>query len=208
MQRKRSTRLALTVALAFGVLAASAASASAATEYKNGNGAFTAVSVVNPPPQECATYRAYNAALVLTDTTVPVTATVSSDPNPTSPNFAWGEFATGTFQSTSCAGSPGEPIGGFTGTLTGGANCTLSDGTYRRGGSLGGPKPELSVQYEFSTATGPACSVSTPVTIKATIPSVDLPAPIVVGPFRFDYLSACNSPIAPQSCVLGPAQGF
>lgn len=207
MHNKPSIRLALAAALAVGLMAASATSASATT-YQDGDGAFQAVAVVNTPPEECATYRLYNAELVFPDDRI--VATVSSDRDPNSPDFAWGEFATGTFQSSDtapegiahCTTGPGAPIGGFTGTLTyTGVHCTLSNGTYQRG-HTGLVKPELNVEYVFQTKSDGCPSVTTPVTIKATIPSVDLPVPITVGPFSFDYLSACNSPIAPQTCVL------
>jgi len=210
MSHNLSTRLALTAALTVGLLAASIAPASAAPPYDDGTGAFEAAAVVNPPPEECATYRLYNAELAFPDG---ATATVSSSRDPSSTSFQWGEFADGTYgpstsattPTASCTEGPGARITGFTGTLTDGTSaCVLSGGEYQRG-NLGTTKPELNVQYTFSTATGPTCTASAPVTIEATIPSVDLPTPVTIGPFTFDYVSSCNSPIAPQSCVLGPA---
>lgn len=197
MHHQLSMRLALTAALVVGLLAASATSAIAAPPYNNGNGAFTAAAVLNPPPVECARYQAYNAQLAFGGG---ATATVTSGAR-----AAWGEFADGTHLDAAACKDAVQSINGFSGTLTDGTSvCTLGGGTYQRG-NLGTTKPELNVQYVFSTATGPTCTATTPVTIKASIPSVDLPTPIEFGPFVFDYLSACNSPIAPQSCVLGPA---
>lgn len=206
MQHK--LKLTLSAALAIGLLSVSATSAGATT-YRNGIGAFEAASTLNPPPEECATYRAYNATLTFTDAAVPVTATVSSSRDPNSSSFQWGEFADGTYTSTHCSGSGGAQIAGFTGTLTGGANCTLSGGTYQRG-RLGTVDPEVNVRFSFASAstpgTGTTCAgVTTPVVMDATIPHRDLPVPLTVGPFEFAYLSACNSPIAPQTCALGPA---
>lgn len=213
MLHKISTRSAITALLAAGCFAASVTSATAAPPYDDGVGAFQAVAVPNvvpPPPEECATYRLYNAELAFPDG---ATATVSSSTAPSSASFQWGEFADGTYGSTalapktSCKGSAGQAIAGFSGTLTDGTSvCTLSGGTYQRGGALGTVKPELNVKYTFSTAAGPACKAVAPVTITASIPSVDLPTPVTIGPLSFDYMSACNSPLAPQNCELGPAR--
>jgi hypothetical protein len=197
MHYNLSTRLVLAAALAAGLLATSVASAAAGTTYDDGDGAFEAVTVLNTPPKECAKYGAYNAELMFAGNGI--AATVSSGAR----GF-WGEFADGThLDNVDCADAPGQAITGFTGTLRGlGVNCTLSNGSYRRG-HTGLVKPELNVEYAFKKTSG-TCPAA-PVTIKATIPSVDLPTPITVGPFSFDYLSACNSPIAPQSCVLDKA---
>ncbi len=213
------TTLAFVVALAAGLLAVSATSA-LAVEYDNGNGSFTVTAHLNPPPQQCATYSLYNAALTFPGGT---TATVSSDPIPTNNDFQWGEFADGTHLpqtsatgTTSCKDTPGQLEQGFTGTLTTTSGvCRLSGGTYQRGGQPTGAaatKAELNVEYNFPTQ-GPAPCPVAPVTLEATIPSVNSPFPINIPPgpnpptiFSFDYLSACDSPIAPTSCVLGPAE--
>lgn len=214
--RKPSARVALTAALAVGLLALSATSA-LAVEYDNGNGSFTAAAHVNVPPSPpCATYSLYNADLTFPGGT---TATVSSDPVPTSTNFQWGENGEGTYKpqtsvtgATTCntSGGPGAQENGFTGTLTTTSGvCRLSGGTYQRGGQpTGATDAELNVEYNFATQGTGTCPAA-PVTLEATVPSVPVPAalnpPITIGPFQFYYFSECNSPIAPTSCVLGPA---
>jgi hypothetical protein len=200
-------RLALIAALTMALLAVSVTSTLAAT---GGTGSFHAVTTLNPPPQPCSTYRLYNSHLTFSDGS---TVTASSDPNPLSSNFQWGEFADGTHHpqtsatgSTACTDQAGQPEAGFSGTLTRAAGvCKLSGGSYKRGASASAT-PALDVEYDFPTAgmtavASGACP-STALTITATIPSVPLPTPITVGPFGFDYVSACDSPIAPTSCVL------
>lgn len=208
--RKVSTRLALVAALTMGLLAVSVSPA-LATTYSDGNGDFVAVSHLNPPPQQCATYSLYNASLVVGGNSKVVK--VSSSTNPLSSTFQWGEFFDGTYKPqtsatgfTSCkkpADGPGATEGGFTGTLVGaGVNCNLGTGTYQRG-ALGTVNPELNIKFVFNSVSGSCTGISTPVTIRTTIPSVDDPT----DPDPAGYISLCNSPIAPQSCVLGPALG-
>lgn len=226
--RKLHMRLAFVGASVVSVLAVSATSA-LAVEYDNGNGSFHAAAHINLPPpplgQPCATYSLYNAHLTFPGGT---TVTASSDPKPTSSNFQWGEFGDGTHHpqtsatgTTACTDNPGQVEAGFTGTLTNTSPagvCTLSGGTYKRGGQPAPPtpipttppyyKPELNVEYNFTgVATVAGTCPAGPVNVEATIPSVDLPPPgIDIGPFiHLDSLSACNSSIAPTSCVLGPA---
>ena len=192
--RKHFRSLAITGALTAGLLSVPISPASAATTYNDGVGQFEAVAYVSPP---CSTYQVYNAELVFPDGAV---ATVSSGLRP-----AWHEFPDGTHLQSDCEDAV-TAIDGFTGTLTTTSGvCTLSGGTYQRG-AMGTSKPELNVKYEFGVVAG-SCGATANVVIKATIPSVDLPQPVVVGPFEFDYASACDAPIAPQSCTLGPQQG-
>lgn len=230
--RKPSPRAGLIAVLAVGLLAVSATSAFA-VEYDNGNGAFTAaahpnVGVPPVPPEQCATYSLYNAALTFPGGT---TITASSDPNPTHNTFQWGEFSDGTYNpdqgpaslASHCVTGPPPPKfeAGFTGTLTQTSPagvCTLSGGTYARGGQPAPPtplpttapfyQPELNVEYNFTNvATVSGACPAGPVNVEATIPSVNLPpGGIDIGPFiHLDYLSACNGIIAPTSCALGPA---
>lgn len=201
-KRKPRTALAVLVAVTASLLALPAASALAVgTTYTKSTGSFQAVSHLNPPPQMCATYSDYNAQLVYQDNpSAPVTASVSSQANPSSAKFQWGEFADGTHSpqtsvtgSTSCGGAPGAEEGGFSGTLatSGGGVCNLGDGSYARGSaSFSGPFSELDVQFVFSSP-GVGCPAG-PVTLKATINYVD--------DGMGGYVSACNSLIAPQSC--------
>jgi hypothetical protein len=118
-------------------------------------------------------------------------------------------------------GKGGAPIDGFIGTLTTstGAVCELGDrndasrGNYRRGHmgndspSLAHPlNPELNIQFTFTKVTYvsgpgtcPAASSSAPFVLKTTIVHVH---PDPLDPSRGSYVTACNSPIAPQTCEL------
>jgi len=211
---KPTTRYALIAAVTMGLLGASVSSALAAS---GGTGAFNARANINVPPppfgDPCATYSNHNAQLAFPDDKS--TFTASSDPNPTSDLFQWGEFADGTHHpqtsaagttsatgstTTSCSDAPGQEEQGFTGTLTRTSDvCNLTGGSYKR--------IELTVTYSFPTTgmSGASCPTSA-LTVTATIPSVKLPVPIAFPPdgsgIVIDYLSACNSPIAPTSCVL------
>ncbi len=205
---KVASKPVLIAALAAGLLGTSVASAGAATTpYRIGTGSFQAVSHLNPPPQTCATYSNYHAQLSYSDgPNPPTTVTLSSDPNPLSLNYQWGEFSDGTHHpqtsatgSTSCTDSPGQPEAGFTGTLTNSAGtCTLGSGTYQRGGALAGKFPALDIQFVFNTVAG-TCGITAPVTFNTTIVHTTDPTDPT------GYISACDSPIAPQSCVLGNA---
>jgi hypothetical protein len=190
--------------------------------YKDGYGSFVATSY--PNTEFCADYSNYTAALTFSDGT---TATVKSSSNPADTDYVWGEFADGTYDTDGprnpagvemnapCPGSEtyppdgggGDDIERFTGTLTkaganGGRACTLSDGTYQRG-HMGTTNPELNIMYVFKAGCG--ASTTNPIVLKTTIVHVhhdDTPLP----PFGATYTAACNSPIAPQTCELGPAE--
>lgn len=185
-------RLVLAAALTVGLLAVGVSSAAANPPFNNGSGFFTAVSVLDPPPNVCAQYQAYNAQLVFPG---PIAARVSSGARP-----AWGENPDGThLDKVGCNDAPGQQIDQFTGTLTGaGLNCTLGSGMYKRG-ALGTVFPELNIQFVFNSVSGTCTGITAPVTLKTTI--VHVADPTDPG----GYISLCNSPIAPQSCVLGPA---
>jgi hypothetical protein len=204
MQRKLSTKLALTATLTVGLFAMSASSALAGAS--GGEGAFNAAAHVNPPPEVCATYSLYNAQMVFaSDNSV---VTVQSDPNPNSPYYQWGENGDGTFNpqtslqaSTPCTDGPGAPKGvedGFTGTLTipdgdQSTVCALSDGSYSRTG--------IDITYDFDTVQGAGCPPSQ--TIEARLRVLQhFDPPLMIGPFEITDLAACNSIIAPTSCVL------
>lgn len=207
-KRKPRTTLAVLLAVTAGLLAVSATSAFANhLPYTDGNGAYTAVATLNPPPQMCATYRTYNAQLVFPNNKV---VNVSSTTDPTSSLFQWGEFWDGTYKPqtsatglTSCkpGNGPGAVETGFTGThQSGSATCKLGQGTYQRG-NLGAASSfqELNIQFVFSgTFSGNGCPAS-PLTVKTTIKSVPDPTDPT------GYISLCSTPIAPSSCQLGPA---
>lgn len=190
---KPSARIALIASLAVGLLAMSATSA-LASDYADGSGGSTAVSVLDQPPIVCAQYSLYNADLTFASSRL--TAHVSSGTR-----AAWGEEPNGThLDASACSGAAGQQINGFTGTLVGGSvNCTLGNGTYQRG-ALGTHFPELNIKFTFSTTSGTCTGITTPVTLRTTI---------AYGPDPTDpsgYIAMCNSPIAPQSCVLKSAQ--
>lgn len=203
MHHNLPTRLALAVALGVGLLAAGAGSASAAT---GGTGAFNAAAHINVPPppfgEPCATYSNYSVALAFDDKS---TFTAKSDSNPLSSKYQWGEFGDGTHHpqtsatgSTSCSDTAGQPEGGFTGTLTtsGGAVCTLSDGSYKR--------VHLDVTYTFNGVTGPSSCPAAPLTVTARLKVLHtFNPPLTIPPgIEITDATACSSPIAPTTCVL------
>lgn len=214
MQRKRSTRLALAVALAVGALGVFAGPAAAATTLSKGNGAFTATTTINPFAANgpCASYSNYQATLVFTvppDTFGNYSGTLVANVRST-PGQWWGEFVDGTHPpvtsdplSTDCGGAPAA-ISGFSGTITGTngsqtVNCSVSGttpdgGTYYRNGTRT-DEEGLDITFTFNAVSGQCASATAPVTIKTSI---------VLAPTPWD--TACNSPIAPQTCALGPAR--
>ncbi len=208
--RKLQRSLILAAASTFGLLAVSVAPA-AATTLSHGNGFFTATSVLKPPT--CSAYGNYQATMVFT---VPPDAFGTFSGPAFTVNVKsktgdwWGEFADGTHPpvvssptAVSCSGAPAA-IDGFTGTAVGTStsgqvlNCTLgnaavrSSGTYLRNGTRLNMEGE-DITYTFSSVSGACLGATTPVVIKTSI--VD-PGPAAL----------CNSPIAPSSCVLGPAK--
>lgn len=132
------------------------------------------------------------------------------------PGQFWGEFVDGTHPpvtnsptTTNCAGAPAD-ISGFSGTLTGTngsqtLNCTFVSGTYLRNGNRDpnhtptNPDDDeigLDITYQGSTQIPLLlgnCGGETSITVKTSI----VLAPTPGG-------TACNSPIAPQTCLLGP----
>ncbi len=196
-----TTRLALIAALTMGLLTASVSPALAAT---GGNGAFNAAAHINLPPppfgEPCATYSLYNVQLAFSDGS---TFTASSDPNPLSSSFQWGEFGDGTHKpqtsatgTTSCSDAAGQDEAGFSGTLTlpSGAACTLSGGSYSR--------LNLDLKYAFTGVAGTGCPGS--LTVNANLLVLrHFDPPLVIPPgIEITDLTACSSIIAPTSCVL------
>ncbi len=212
-RRKPTLRLALIAVLTTVMLAASVATTLAAPTDPP-DGSFHAAAHLNPPPQECATYSLYNAHLAFRTGGVPNgdTFTTHSDPSPLSSTFQWGENGAGTFNpqspltaSTPCTTGPGASEKGFTGTLTltGPARvCTLQGGSYKR--------TDTQVEYDFTSVTGtgcPAASVASPFKVNAEVLVLaSFNPPLVIPPGIEIYdLTACNSVIAPTSCVLTKA---
>jgi len=224
--RKPTTRLALVAAATMGLLAASVASAIAAPTDPP-DGAFNAAAHVNvpvpptfppQPPEECATYSLYNAALVFRKPPNDPEAgaltgerfTARSNSDPQSGNFQWGENGNGTFNpqtilqpSTPCNNGPGAEEDGFRGTFTkkNGDECTLSGGSYAR--------TDINITYSFKratpegTGTCPAASDLEPFVVNTELLTLqEFNPPLEIGPFGLTYLAACNSIIAPTSCVL------
>lgn len=186
------------------------------TDYNDGSGSFVATSY--PNTQGCADYSHYTATLVFPNDGA--TATVNS-----TAGHIWGEFADGTYNTVGpdapCPGSGtthgggGQPIGGFSGTFTDDrGECLLSDGTYTRGhfGRIIEPPdsppynhPELNIAYQFDTvepAVPDTACPTAPLILKTTIVHEHVGTPPFFGP----YTTACNSPIAPQTCALGPQE--
>lgn len=207
---KLHMRLAFGVALAVSLLAVSATSALATDS--GGTGSFHAAAHINLPPpplgDPCATYSLYNAHLTFTKNNS--TFTVSSDPNPVNSDFQWGEFGDGTHHpqtnaagTTSCTDTAGQSEVGFTGTLTIPGTppsvCTLSGGSYKR--------TDINVEYDFTTVSGTGCPAATPaapLAVKANILVLrTFNPPLIIPPgIEIDTLTACDSIIAPTSCVL------
>lgn len=205
--KKPASRFALIAALTMGLLLA--ASISSALAASGGKGAFNAAAHINvlPPPfgEPCATYSNYNAELTFTAPENNSTSvfTASSDPDPLSSNFQWGEFGDGTHHpqtsatgTTSCSDDAGQAEAGFTGTLTtDSGNCVLSGGSYAR--------TNLDVTYTFTGITG-SCGRTTPPTVTAklvVLQHFDPPLSIPPG-IEITDLTACNSIIAPTTCAL------
>jgi hypothetical protein len=204
----------MVLALAMNVAPASAhVLTGPSTPYNDGYGTFVATSA--PNEHGCADYSNYTASLTFPNGSE---ATVSS-----TPLHVWGEYWDGTYADRTCPnkdadpnhGAGGDQIAGFTGRLTraganGGRVCTLSKGTYQRGHlgplDVGGPSynhPELNIMYVFRQGCG--ATDADPIVLKTTIVHVDhygTPVP----PFGSEYTAACNSPIAPQTCELGPQE--
>lgn len=207
--QKLHMRLAFVVALLVGLLAASATPALASDS--GGAGSFHAAAHINLPPpplgQPCATYSLYNVHLTFTQNKS--TFTASSDPNPLNSDFQWGEFGDGTHHpqtnaagTTSCTDTAGQSEVGFTGTLTVPGTppsvCTLSGGSYKR--------TDINVEYDFTGVTqvsGTGCPAA-PLAVKANIQVLyTFNPPLIIPPgIQIDTLTACNSIIAPTSCVL------
>ncbi len=202
---KLHMRLAFGVALAVSLLAVSATSALASDS--GGTGSFHAAAHLNPPPEVCATYSLYNVHLTFTQNKS--TFTASSDPTPLNSDFQWGENGSGTYNPQTSAGpeapcitGPGAMERGFTGTLTipgpPSSVCTLSGGSYKR--------TDINVEYDFTGVTpvsGTGCPAA-PLAVKANIQVLyTFNPPLIIPPgIQIDNLTACNSIIAPTSCVL------
>ncbi len=222
--RKLVVSLAVAVASAAGLMTMNVALASAASTQptSDGDGQYTASTapdffpaLPSPPfaSHPCALYTRYQAALTFTGLTTfdtvgtyrgPIQFSIASNAT-----TAWGEGPAGTFGNVTLPALPNCPpddaaapskvkvITGFTASLEGAnaqgqtLNCAAQAGwTYQRG-NLGTLNQELNVQFK-GTCNGNA------VTINASIPSVPPNDPNYVA-------SACDSLIAPSSCVYGPA---
>jgi hypothetical protein len=218
--RKLGRRLMLAAVLTIGVLGLTAGPAAAATTLDEGKGAFTATSAVNltvPPP--CAFYGNYEAELQFDSATVGnYTGPVTFQTNST-PGEYWGENNFGTFlpvvtsppglpTDTECryedpvTGAPPstDAIPGFSGTLVGTngsqtLNCTFSNGSYQRNGTRG-DETGMDITFQGSLSGSPDCTAGSPLTVKTSLMLAD-------GTPRG---RACNSPIAPQTCVLDHAR--
>lgn len=226
--RKLGRSAMLAAVSTLGALGMTAGPAAAAT-LSNGSGTFTATSAINPTaPPPCASYGNYQASLVFQAATVGTyTGSVTFQTNST-PDTYWGENAPGTYLNPLSEGGSGQlatnpfdtrcrpdnpvpttdAIPQFSGRLSGtnGAqtlNCTYTaaTGTYKRGGNrpgpdgiVGTPDDEVGLDITFTGTTNcPGGDTSLTVTTSIAL------APTPGG-------TACNSPIAPQSCVLGPAR--
>jgi hypothetical protein len=202
-------RLALTAALTVGLLAISAGSALAAT---GGEGAFNAAAHINfPPDPPCATYSLYNANLTFTDGS---TLALRSNPDPTSNKFQWGENGGGTYNPqtslqafTPCTTGPGAAEHGFTGTLEdpdspaggGPVVCSLTGGSYTRTG-IDLTYKFKSVQKVAGTGRCPAATLTVTAQLRVL---AHFDPPLVIPPgIEITDLAACNSIIAPTSCLL------
>lgn len=181
--------------------------ASAATTLNEGNGFFVADTTLNTSIP-CAVYTNYEATLdfdassdsfgSLTTGTFNITLQSGSEPT------SWGEFADGTRGATDCSTGL-TAITGFTGTATNASqtlDCDLghptdeTKGTYYRNGTRTDYEG-LDITYTFTAVSGTCLGVSTPITIKTTIPLTDETA----------WGSECSAAMAPETCNLGPA-GF
>lgn len=221
--RKLVVSLAVAVASAAGLMTMNVALAGAATSTQptsDGNGQYTAITapdffpaLPHPPfaSNPCALYTRYQATLTFTGTMYDTVGTYrgpiqfSIVSNATT---AWGEGPAGTFGNVTLPALPDCPpddaaapakvkvITGFTASLAGTngsqtLSCAAQAGwTYQRG-NLGTLNQELNVQFK-GTCNGNA------VAINASIPSVPPRDPNYVA-------SACDSLIAPSSCVYGEA---
>lgn len=225
--RKLGRRLMLAAVLTIGVLGLTAGPAAAAT-LDQGKGAFVATSAINPTvPPPCAFYGNYEAVLQFDSETVgSYTGPVTFQTNST-PGQYWGENNFGTFlpvspvpTATQCRyeDPPGTPpttdaIPVFSGTLTGtngsqtlnctfGGGPTVSNGSYQRNGTRGfnTNDDQTGMDITFQGSATPAavlgnCGGETSLTVKTSLMLADTPGG-----------SACNSPIAPQTCVLDHAR--
>ncbi len=222
VRRKLGRGLMLAAVSILGALGVTAGPAVAAT-LSHGDGGFTATTAINPLAVHgpCATYSNYQATVnfpvsASQPTTPPsdqfgsysgtLTANVKS-----APGDFWGEFADGTHSptvqnpsSTDCAGTP-SAIKHFTGTLVGGTsvNCSVSGptadlGTYLRGGTRTNYEG-LDITFTFTSASGSCAGVVVSPTAPLTIKTSIVPSNVI------PWGTECDSPIAPQSCVLGPA---
>jgi hypothetical protein len=200
--KKPATRFTLIAALTMGLLAASVSSALAAS---GGDGAFNARANINVPPppfgEACATYSNYNVALTFDDRS---TFTASSDPDPSSSNFQWGEVGDGTHHpqtsatgTTACSDAAGQPEAGFTGTLVlpSGQECKLTGGSYTRVG--------IDLKYTFTDVTPGLPCPSAPLNVTANLKVLQhFDPPLTIGPIEITELTACSSLIAPTTCVI------
>lgn len=205
-----------------------------ATTYNDGYGSFVATSY--PNTAGCADYSNYTATLEFPNgdnVTVRSSANTTHE-NYVWGEFWDGTYDTvgptgpaGVEENAPCPPDPindpngthgngGDTIEGFTGTLVlaSGSVCELSggklsEGTYQRG-HLGNEIipptephnfPELNIAYVFPESSGAGCPAG-PLTFKTTIVHVHQGTP----PFGGPYTTACNSPIAPQTCELGPQE--
>lgn len=177
------------------------------SQYDDGYGSFVATSYANT--EFCADYSNYEATLEFPNDGA--SAIVKSS-LPDHEDYIWGEFADGTYDTDGpnapCPGSDtdhgggGQNIEGFHGTLTTAQGvCTLGNGTYTRG-HIEGPYPELNIVYTGEVIDD-GCGKTGTVVFKTTIVYTEAVPPI--PPFFSPYTTACNSPIAPQTCELGPA---
>ena len=160
------------------------------------------VGVVNPlAGKPCAIYTNMNTSLTFASGTFgtytgPISVAASS-----TPGQLWGEDPDGTYTSTNCTGTAGQPIPGFTLRIVGGTslNCTVTNAKYVRGVS-GGHFPELNIRYYSNGGSfSGSCAGETSVNIKTTIVHAHVPPPV-------EYVTACNSLIAPSACLLGPSE--
>lgn len=200
MSKRKSLILrrgAVAIAGATALLVAPAQPVFAATTLDEGNGAFVATTALDPTIP-CAIYSNYEVTMAFDSATDPF-GSFSGPYDVTAKSTvpaAWGEFADGTYQNIDCTNGPGYAVPGFAGEVVGsGGTCVLTDGTYSRNGTRPGWEG-MDIVYEFATVTGPGCPAG-PLTIKTTITDT------LGNPWGSD----CNSPIAPQTCRLGPA-GF
>lgn len=214
INRKLRRCLMLAAASTFGLLGVTGASAAASTTLSHGHGAFTATTVLEPP--DCSIYSAYQATLRFpvppdafgTFSGGKVNVTVHSGAQPA----AWGEFADGTHPNDPLhCSDPVAPVPNFSGVATGTSRsnqvlaCNLGDptvppsGTYLRDGNRLGEEG-LDITYTFNSVSdaipGGCLGETAPVTIKT---SIALSNTVPWG-------TKCDSPFAPQTCVLGPAR--